>query len=102
VGSTVSSFTGEYVKHRADDPSPVFDGPTTLLFDLTGYIICLLLFFVPAISLDHALRPDAALPSPFGFAALFLSAFLMPVLRGLLINLGLVRDGSARDLEPYR
>jgi hypothetical protein len=85
---------GEYVKHRADDPSPVFDGPTTFLFDVTGYIVCLLLFVVPALGLDHALRPHAVLPGLFGFAAMFLSAFLMPVLRGLLINLGVVRSGD--------
>jgi hypothetical protein len=95
VGGGATDFVGEYMKHRADDPSPVVDGPTTLLFDVSGYIICLLLFFVPALALDHALHPASPLPGFFGFAALFLSVFLMPVLRGLLINLGLV--GRARD-----
>jgi hypothetical protein len=99
VGATTTNFAGEYMKHRADDPSPVFDGPTTLLFDTAGYIICLLLFVVPALGLDHALRPGASLPGLFGFAALFLSAFLMPVLRGLLINLGVARNADDRTSE---
>lgn len=97
AGTAAFGFLGEYIKHRADDPSPVFDGPTTLLFDLAGYIVCLLLFYIPALGLDHAVRPAAALPGLFGFAALFLSALLLPVLRGLLINLGLVRDARETD-----
>lgn len=96
AGATLSNFGGEVVKHFADDPSPLFDGRTRFLFDTTGYVICLLLFVVPALALDHALRPAAPLPGYFGFAALFLSAFLMPVLRGLLINLGLAREEDPR------
>jgi hypothetical protein len=99
IGTAAFGFLGEYVKHRADDPSPVFDGPTTLLFDLTGYIICLLLFYIPALGVDHAVRPAAALPGLFGFAALFLTALLLPVLRGLLINLGLVSSERESDLS---
>ena len=97
VGGTASNFCGEVVKHYFDDPAPLFDGRTRLLFDTVGYVISLMLFVVPALALDHALRPAAPLPGYFGFAALFLSTFLMPVLRGLLINLGLVREEDPRD-----
>jgi hypothetical protein len=91
VGTAGSTFSGEFMKHRLDDPLPVFDGPTTLLFDMAGTVIALLLFFIPALQLDRVLHPDEALPGVFGFAALFLTAFLLPVLRGLLCNFGLVR-----------
>ena len=102
AGGTVSSLAGGYVKHLLDDPSPVFDGPTKILFDAVGYIVCLLLFVFPAFGLDHALRPAAALPGSFGFAALFLSTFLMPVVRGLLINLGFARDADGREEARVR
>ncbi len=90
-GAAGSLLTGEFIKHRLDDPVPVFDGPTTLLFDTAGTVIGLLLFFIPALQLDRALHPNTPVPGAFGFAALFLTAFLLPVLRGLLCNLGLVQ-----------
>ena len=95
TGATLFGLAGEYMNHRYDDPSPVFDRPTTLLFDTVGMVLGFLLLAVPAMQIDLALRPGAALPGPFGIFALCLCAFLVTVLRGLLVNLGLVR--SERD-----
>jgi hypothetical protein len=92
VGGAGAHFHGEVVKHREDDPLPVFDDATTFLFDTVMMIVCLLLFVVPAMHLEHSLWPNEALPGYFGFAALFLSCFLIPVTRGLICNLGLARE----------
>ena len=92
AGGAAFGLAGEYMNHRADDPAPVFNGPTTLLFDTAGMVLSFLLFVVPALRLDLALRPDDPLPGLFGFMALFLSVFLVTILRGLLCNLGLARE----------
>jgi len=92
AGGTIAYFDGAWVAHRNDDP--IFDRPTTFLFDTVATIICLMLFVTPALRLDKVLRPGAALPGWCGFAAMFLSAFLIPTTRGLLCNLGLTRQSD--------
>jgi hypothetical protein len=100
AGTAAATYNGEVMKHRLDDPSPVLDGPTAMLFDTAGMIIGLMLFFLPALQLDHALHPDWELPGAFGYAALFLTGFLLPVLRGLLINLGVARAEDSDRVRP--
>jgi hypothetical protein len=103
VGGAGAHFHGEIVKHREDDPLPVFDDATTFLFDTVMMIVCLLLFVFPAMQLDRTVWPGEALPGYFGFAALFISCFLIPVMRGLICNLGLAREpyeGERRDTMP--
>lgn len=102
VGGAGAHFHGEIVKHREDDPLPVFDDSTTLLFDTVMMIICMLLFVLPAMQLDHSLRLTEALPGYFGFAALFLSCFLIPVTRGLICNLGLASDPGDQPVHQDR
>jgi hypothetical protein len=100
VGGTAAYFDGAYAAHRNDDPLPVFDRSTAFLFDTVLTILCLLFFVFPALYLDHTLRPNSflpgmrSLPGWFGFAAMFLSAFLIPVVRGLICNLGLAREAD--------
>lgn len=90
AGST--SMVAEYVNHKLDDP--VFDTRTTILFDLIGLTFGFLLFVIPAMHLEVALRPGQALPGPLSILALSLTAFGVVLLRGLLMNLGIVRDGD--------
>jgi len=85
-------YAGEYISHRLDDPTPVFDRRTTILFHVTGLLLCFLLFVVPALQLDHAIRESGPLPGLFGYFAFLLSVFLVTILRGLLCNLGLARE----------
>jgi len=100
AGATVFGLAGEYMNHRYDDPSPVFDRPTIVLFDIVGMVLGFLLLAVPAMQLDLALRPGAALPGPLAIFALCLCAFLITVLRGLLVNLRLVRREDGYRSEP--
>ena len=91
--AATGSFIGDIVNHFTDDPSPVFDTRTTILFDLVGMTVCFLLFVIPAMILDATVNPaGAALPGFYGILAFGFSAFLVSILRGLLINLGLVRE----------
>lgn len=96
AGGALFALAGEFMNHWTDDPAPVFDFRTTLLFDTTGLVLSFLLFVIPALQLDHAMNPGAALPGWFGYMALFLSSFLVTVLRGLLCNLGLAREEDER------
>ena len=99
AGGAVWKIGGDCVNYWKDDPSPVFDADTVFLFEMVGMIICFLLFVLPAYRLDLIVQPEgiwpgvlAPLPGYFGFLALFLSIFLVTILRGLLINLGIVRS----------
>ncbi len=98
AGAT-ANIAGVCINYWKDDPSPVFDDDTVFLFDMVGMIICFLLFVLPAYQLDLIVQPEGIwpgaltpLPGYFGFLALFLSIFLVTILRGLLVNLGLVRS----------
>jgi hypothetical protein len=95
AGVFAFSLGGEYINHRADDP--VFDGRTTFLFDTTGVVLSYLLFVMPAIGLDQTLHP--AIPGAYSYAALFLSAFLITVLRGLFCNMGWARESEDQYAE---
>jgi hypothetical protein len=107
VGGTISYLDSAWVAHRNDDPLPMFDKKTTFLFDLVLTILFLLLFVLPAIHLDYILRPNSllpglrSLPGWFGFAAIFLSAFLIPLIRGLICNLGLAREARDEDTRSF-
>jgi hypothetical protein len=94
AGGFVFSFGGEVINHRADDP--LFDARTTFLFDTTGVVAAYLLFVMPALALDQSLHP--AIPGAYSYAALFLSAFLITVLRGLFCNMGWAREPEEREL----
>jgi hypothetical protein len=96
VGGAFAYFDAAWVAYRNDEPR--FDSQTTFLFDTAATIVCILLFVVPAMRLDFEIKPNAPLPGLFGYAAMFLSAFLIPVTRGLLCNLGLVREAD-HELE---
>jgi len=98
TGST--AVAAEYVNHKLDDP--VFDARTTILFDLVGLAFGFLLFVIPAMQLEVALRPGSPTPGPFAVLALCFTTFGVVVLRGLLMNLGIVRDGERleRDFLP--
>lgn len=102
-GATAAgSFIGDIVNHFFDDPSPVFDAPTTTLFDLVGMTVCFLLFVVPAMILDATVNPTGTpLPSFFGFVAFGFSGFLVSVLRGLLINLGVVSGEDDEQAQSW-
>jgi uncharacterized membrane protein len=98
AGGVSFGMFGEYMNHKTDDPAPVFDARTTLLFDTVGMVVCFLLFVIPAIRLDHALGLSDPQGWRFFYMALFLSAFLVTILRGLMCNLGLAREADRRDL----
>jgi len=104
IGFAVGAFAyldSAYVAHRNDEPLAVFDRQTVFLFDTVLTLLFIMLFVLPALSLDHALRPSsllpgfAHLPGWFGFASMGMSAFLIPAIRALICNFGL-----ARELEP--
>lgn len=96
VGAAVVGFGGEIMNYMTDEPLPVFDSRTTLLFDTVGMIVCFMLFVIPALRLDLALSSSTSLPGAFGYMTLFLSAFLITILRGLLCNLGIARESDDR------
>ena len=104
IGGATILVAGECVNYWKDDPSPAFGDDTVFLFDTAGLIICFLLFVLPACALDLSLidtepGTGAALPGALGFLALFLSVFLVTILRGLLVNLGVVRHVDDDVLE---
>ena len=90
IGS--ASLGGEAVNHKLDDP--IFDARTTILFDLVGLTFGYLLFVVPAMQLEAALRSGHETPGAFALLALCLTSFGVVILRGLLMNFGVVRDGT--------
>lgn len=96
VCTASSTVAAEYVNHRLDDPSPVFDARTTTLYDLVGLTFGFLLFVIPAMQLEHALRPGQLVPGPMALLAFCLTAFGVTISRGLLVNLGLVRNSDDR------
>lgn len=94
VGTASIAVAGEYINHKFDDPSPVFDARTTILFDLVGLSFGFLLFVIPAMQLDLALHPGGPVPGYVALLAFCVSAFAVVVLRGLLVNLGIVRNAD--------
>lgn len=97
AGSAAIAVAGEYVNHRLDDP--VFDTRTTILFDLVGLTFGFLLFVIPAMQLEAALRTSNGTPGAFAFLTMLLTSFGVVILRGLLMNLGIVRDGENADRD---
>lgn len=99
-GSTVvGTFVGEFTNSIYDDPHPVFDHRTTVLFNLVGMIVCFFVFVVPAMILGALVTPGTYLiPGFFGYVAFGLSGFFVAIVRGLLVNLGLVHDENGDDL----
>lgn len=99
VGTASIAVLGEYINYKFDDPSPVFEARTTILFDLVGLSFGFLLFVIPAMQLDLALRPGAPVPGYMALLAFCVTAFGVTVLRGLLVNLGIVRNTDDRRSE---
>lgn len=96
----VGSFVGEFTNHIYDDPHPVFDLGTTVLFNLVGMTVCFFFFVVPAMILGALITPgEFILPGFFGYVAYGLSGFFVAILRGLLINLRVVRDEAHSDID---
>lgn len=91
------AFAGEYVIHKLDDP--VFDTRTTILFDLTGLTFGLLLFVIPALQLEATIRPGIHLPGALTLLVMGILSFAIVLLRGLLMNLGIVRDGESAERD---
>ena len=100
-GALVLTYAGEYANHKLDDPSPVFDGKTTALYNMTGLTLCFLLFVLPALSLDHMVTDGNARVGMLTHMALWLSVFVITISRGLLINLGLVRAEDDIEHENF-
>ncbi|HEY9079376.1 hypothetical protein [Magnetovibrio sp.] len=95
------TFFGEFTNHTYDDPHPTFDRRTTVLFNLVGMTLCFFIFVVPAMILGALVTPGTiSLPGFFGYAAFCLSGFFVAIVRGLLINLHLVRDEDYDKKDP--
>lgn len=94
TGAASLAVVGEYVNHKYDDP--VFDRNTTILFDLVGLTFGFLLFVIPAMQLEATLSPGAAIPGALALLSMCLTSFGVVILRGLLMNFGIVRDEDRR------